>query len=656
MANDKGIKLTDMETLLRRDVGVKGIQFFAPQLDIIRRARNLPKNLEDGNYSMNGIIRKTKPFATVKFYESLGLIEQWLNPLNDVFKIVGLDEKKKTLRKLQIAAAFNIRQKRITSWQQVQEDEETRLLFNEIKILRYEIEGQLENLLNKCNRADITTLLALVLYPHLYRKALIDAVDDAKTFYGPNVEFKRKDKYTDALIFALASEETFRFASLEKVLATPDSQEMWEIKNAYDKAKAQQYKGKAGFTTKQLDYLAEKFLGRRFTLIEKDEFASAYMYESDRFRPDIILDWLSKKVKAEKKPSYGTEKQKTGIVSSRFKDSTKKRHLFGLSFMDKHKRHETLGNVPQSSFELFEVVLAPFHELKQHAVIMQTSQFTVECLGLPEQAWIYDFTGIKTEILRLTMLLISERQPKFDLLEACQRLSSAILSGRVDRDDVRMGNYIATEKLPRNTWNHAGRMLVEILEETLVHEESTAQKIVRNIFAETDRSGLVTSKQFTPAFQLDISYKPRTLSPNEITIYAAKDFDLQYRHVLISGYPWYGDVCRNLEKLVEDSFNVSSSQRSALAGNVHLRQVVFDISGNSFINFYSPSESGLSVLSFLETRTVSKDGQEAINPVEVIFRPRKFLERGPKRNHLDLLLDKARATDPKDLQVVISNL
>ena len=646
MAYEKSAGLSNMEELLRKDVGKEGIQFFSPQLNIIRRARNLPKNLDD------------EALATARFYEALGLIEQSMNPLLWVFTLTGLEEKEQELRRLQAAATFRIREKNITSWKHVQEDLETQLLFNDISTLKFGIIGQRRDLLNKCKRDNITTLLGLILYPFTYRKTLAETDETAKAFYGPNVQFKKKNKYTDALIYTLASQDTFRHASLERILATPTDDEMWAIKTAYDEARAQQYKGTAGFTSKHLEYLSEKFLGRRLTIKEKDEVAPAYIHESDKFRPNIVLDWFSKKMEMQERTTYGVAsgKQTRGIVTSRIGSKSEKRHLFGLSFMDKHKRHEILGNVPETSFELFEVILAPFYELKQDELFMQTAQFTIESLGLPEQAWIYDYTGIKTEILRMTMLLVSERQPKFDLLEACQRLASAVLSGRVDRDDERVGNYIATEKLPRVIWDHIGRMLVEILEETLVHEESRAQRIVREIFWEEDRSGLVTSKKFSPAFQVDLFYQPRTKSIGEITIYSTKDFDFQYRHALASGYPWYATINESLEKLVEDSFSVSYSQRGSLTGTVLLRQVVFDIDGESFILFYQPFDDHLSILAFNEADPFGKDVRETINPVEVIFRPRKFLDRGPKRNKLDLILERALATDPKDLQAVISNL
>jgi len=48
--------------------------------------------------------------------------------------------------------------------------------------------------------------------------------------------------------------------------------------------------------------------------------------------------------------------------------------------------------------------------------------------------------------------------------------------------------------------------------------------------------------------------------------------------------------------------------------------------------------------------------EEGIDPVEVIFRPHKFLGLGPEKNNLQLLLKNARATDPKDLMTIIASI
>ena len=61
----------------------------------------------------------------------------------------------------------------------------------------------------------------------------------------------------------------------------------------------------------------------------------------------------------------------------------------------------------------------------------------------------------------------------------------------------------------------------------------------------------------------------------------------------------------------------------------------------------------ISALIFKETDILDEEG---IDPVEVIFRPHKFLRMGPEKNNLQLILDSARATDPKDLMTIISTM
>jgi hypothetical protein len=48
--------------------------------------------------------------------------------------------------------------------------------------------------------------------------------------------------------------------------------------------------------------------------------------------------------------------------------------------------------------------------------------------------------------------------------------------------------------------------------------------------------------------------------------------------------------------------------------------------------------------------------EEATSAVEVLHRPKKFLERTPEKNNLTTLLEAARATDPKDLYAIIASL
>ena len=110
----------------------------------------------------------------------------------------------------------------------------------------------------------------------------------------------------------------------------------------------------------------------------------------------------------------------------------------------------------------FERILAPFHELKQNNVFMQSSQFVIDnVIDLPSRAWIYDYSGVETEILRSTLFMLSDRQPKFDILEMCQQLANNILSGRVNRNDVIEGNYTLTNKLHQKDYYNLNSIILK---------------------------------------------------------------------------------------------------------------------------------------------------------------------------------------------------
>jgi hypothetical protein len=242
-------------------------------------------------------------------------------------------------------------------------------------------------------------------------------------------------------------------------------------------------------------------------------------------------------------------------------------------------------------------------------------------MGLPDQAWIYDFTGVKTEILRSTMLLISERQPKFDLLEQCQSLVNAVLSGRVDRNDQRKeNNYIYTNLLPEESWEFVGKTLMQILKEALIDEDVRARYIVRKIFAEEDRSHLVSSKQFVPTFYIDLKWKLPIFEPKKekqsifpttdtISIWKAKDFDFQYRHAQAAGYPWYFRENNILRELVKDSLKVKDVKFE----EVQLKRIIYTIDNKKFIFYFqiSPDLTKMQVLAFKE----ADEFKEGISPV-----------------------------------------
>jgi hypothetical protein len=261
------------------------------------------------------------------------------------------------------------------------------------------------------------------------------------------------------------------------------------------------------------------------------------------------------------------------------------------------------------------------------------------------------------------MLLLSDRIPKFDLLESCQRLSTAVLSGRVDRNDMRVrkagafNNFIETSLLPEVSWDFIENALVEILEEVMVREEDRSSKIIRKIFAEEDRSNLVISKKFNPVFLIQILFSKtglqKSFGPKEITIYARKDFEFQYRHTQASGYPWYFEENQLFQKLVSEAM-----EDKLLPPDIfHLRKVISNIDNEKFIFYFEATEKSeteylLECLAFKEV----PEFEDGITPVEVLFRPKKFMGKKPADNQLELLVQDARATDPKDLEALISNL
>ncbi|MHA2298678.1 MAG: hypothetical protein ACXAEU_15520 [Candidatus Hodarchaeales archaeon] len=646
------VDLANIDELLDQEIGETGKDFLLPQLKIIRRARNLPKTIEDMR------------LAAERFFSSLGLIEDWINPLTLLLNAPILIKREETLRELQSKANFLLRDSNITSWTQAMESKDETIpdLLKEIHSQRIDILLTRKEILEKTRRHNISLLYGLVYYPYSKHATLADAIHDVEqNYFGPNTFFHKKNKYTDALLLTHVALDSLQKKKSSKkfddtIKALLIKPEMAEIKRAYEMALSHKDREdfQYGFTERNLVYLTSNIINRRLKPEERKEISQFYDSDRDRYNVLKTFDWFTTRI-------FSSEIQERKIERGETLP-----HLLGLSFMDKHKNNEIIGNVPESSFDLFESVLSPFNELKQDSCFMQSAQFEIQAMGLPEQAWIYDYSATKTEILRSTLLLISDKQPKFDMLEACQRLCTAVLSGRVDRNDMRYesSNYIQTDLLPKSSWGIIADYLIEVLEEALVYEEGVAQRIVRQIFAEEDRSHLVTSRKFNPVFQVDLNFskKSRTQTlptPEEITIYAHKSHDFQYRHVLASGYPWYYGLGSALEKLVADAFKISQIQLRTLTGNVQLRQVVNkidDVDRERYYVFYYhklPETDTISVMAFRETELGEEGG---INPVEVIFRPHKWVERGPKRNKLEVLLEKARATDPKDLQTIISSL
>ena len=637
------VDLTRMEDQLRSDIGDVGLEYLMPQLSIIRNARNIPKDLED------------EQFVASKFLRSLHLIDDWLAPVVSLYRLL-VEEKENALQTLQSQTSFRLNESAITSWKEAfyPMAGDIPSLLTEVQMLRQAIMEDRERILDVTNRARISQLVSLVVFPFLGKDSLKEAeLYTQDQYFGPHVTYHPKTKYTDAFILIKAAEDAFKVHSVERSVSSIERQLPREIREAYERMKySQEANPQDGLNSRQLDSLATALLGRRLSADERRELNPHYFDDYDRWDINGVLRWMSGRIEKEEDDSPAPIRADASVA--------RQRYLLGLATMDIHRNQRIIGNIPEKSFDLFEAVLAPFQELKQDNIFMQSAKFETRALGLPDQAWIYDYSGIKSEILRSTLLLISDRQPKYDMLESCQRLSSSILSGLVARNDIRTGNYIATDQLPRVSYEYVISQLLQLLEEALVREESTTLRVIRTIFSEEDRSALVTGKKFIPVYQTELDYIPgkgnlgAVATPKQITLHAAPTFDFQFRHISAGGYPWFFNVNVLLEKLVGDAFNLSTSGKRDLREKVRLTQAVFNVDNQHMIVYYQddPRKNRLSALAFREIDFT----QEGINPVEIVFRPQKFLELGPRRNGLETLLENARAADHKDLQTVVSAL
>ncbi|MFX0092382.1 MAG: hypothetical protein ACFFBD_11515, partial [Candidatus Hodarchaeota archaeon] len=664
-----GAHLSNMEEKLKLEYGEKGVEYLFPQLEIIRATRNMPSRIED-----------VKLF-TQRFFESYQMVQQWLAPV-----IVPISEELSELRTqlhdLQDQMKYYIQQEGIEFWKDVENSENLTIqsFYSEIVRLRNYILAQQEKLLGAAHRKEIAELLGLVIWPYSEHVQLPNAIQEAKNVYfGENAFFRKNNMLTDALILLALCEDLLKAKkqtkqSLRQVEGVVEKQ--LSFRNYDERLQWEQYKrdpNEGMFTEGQVKAISKALLPNMSSSEMYKGINQFYDSVQDKYPINRTLEWLA--VSLRKEAQKGEE--------AKAEPSAAQSHIISLSFMDKHRRHEILGNIGGLE-NIFERVLGPFHELKQENAFMQSAQFELENVaGLPSQAWIYDYTGIETEILRSTLLLISERQPKFDVLEACQRLANIVLSGRVDRNDFRRGNYILTNRLPSRIWNYIGNSLLAMLEEALIQEESTSVSLIKGIFREEDRSKLVTSKKFIPIFLVQTDFKEegrfqkRRIDPETMSIWAHETLNFQYRFAQLSGYPWFYEVNELLESLVIEALSVPTHHISRLHENVKLRQTVFTVDNETFIIYFKASkhlktiekDEGPSYGRILEPETVEMKrvsalafkevditNKEGIDPVEVIFRPHKFLDRGPEKNNLKLILEEARASDPKDLRTIISNL
>ncbi|MHA1976612.1 MAG: hypothetical protein ACW98F_13345 [Candidatus Hodarchaeales archaeon] len=640
--------LSNIEKQLEKEYGELGINYLFPQLDVIRSARNLPSNIEETQ------------LMTEKFFLCYQMIEQWLAPVILPIKdnLFGLESH---LLDLQSQMKLLITEEEITYWNDVvnSENASIRSLYSDIDSLRKYILEQRSKLMQSAHRHELPELYGLVLWPYSEYTNVQDAVNDVRTIYfGENKRYRKENVLTDALILTALSDDVLThktqtkqsFHQIDSLIET--SLTFRRIEEQFEWSKYQRDPSDGHFNEGQVFSIMDNLLPGYPRDDLRKGLNTFYDSSIDKYPIGKFIAWLSDIMRMK---TMGTSQGDDQPGELRLK----KEHLLGLSVMDKHRNSEILGNIGNLQ-GTFERILAPFHELKQNNAFMQSSQFVIDdVLEIPSRAWIYDYSGVETEILRSTLFMLSDRTPKFDVLEICQRLANIILSGRVNRNDQVDGNYIRTNKLPIRLWNYIGDQLMKILEETLIHEEIKSVRLLKNIFSSEDTTSLITAKKFVPIFQVDIDFKrgifhdEKGFSAENMSIWVRSGFQFEYRFAQMAGYPWFFETNLLLESLVIEALSLPSFKISSLHENVKLRQTVFTVENLTYIVYYDTKPEGISALAFKEVDIMDEEG---IDPVEIIYRPHKYLSLGPEKNNLHLVLEKARARDHKDLMTVIGNI
>ncbi len=630
---------------IENQFGERGLEYLFPQLDIIRASRNLVSHLENPK---NRLISQ-------KFFISLNILQTWLAPvMAPIFD--DLSDLELHLQELQTKTKLQLDDHTSKYWIDVKNDPILGLQLDEILELKKSIISRRLRLLELAKRNNISTLFGLVLWPHTEYRNIHEACDEVEARYlGSNIAYNKDDLYTDALALTLLGEDLSKQRSqqVDRQLDTiiESRLQFHKIEEQFEWSKYQRDKNEGQFNERQVLSILKE-LAPDMKVEEKRGMYDIYDSASDRYPIGLFIEWLNGILRQR---AISTESE----LSESHDRSHQREHLIGLSFMDKHRRKEVLGNV-EGLEDLLEQILAPFHELKQEQAYMKSAQFEIgDVSRLASQAWIYDYSGTSGGILRSTLFLVSDKQPKFDVLEICQQLSNTVLSGRVDRNDIPEGNWIRTNQLPERVWNGVGSLLITILEELLVYEEPDAVRLIKSIFQDEDKSNLVISKKFVPVFLTEFVTEPKLQktqeieNPDYLNVWARSGFVYQYRFAQISGYPWYKHVNKSLEALISDYMQVSFVETLQGKQNIFLRQSVFHIHDETYIAYYRQEEENIKTLIFKETAIDDKDG---IDPVEVIFRPHRFLNRDPAQNQLALVLDRVNAKDPRDLMTFLSGI
>ncbi len=179
----------DITSLLEQTLGKYGIEYIIPQFEILRKARGLPKDIDD------------EKLMASKFFMALKLIELWVEPLQYLLEL-ELGELERSYSENQHQLNFLLKETDTTSWPKALNHQNPLIptLIQTITEQKKAIEEKRFELMTKSTRLDITNLLGLLLYPHSNLKELSEAIANAhETFYGPNVFYKKSSSRQSAI-------------------------------------------------------------------------------------------------------------------------------------------------------------------------------------------------------------------------------------------------------------------------------------------------------------------------------------------------------------------------------------------------------------------------------------------------------------------------
>jgi hypothetical protein len=291
---------------LEEELGDFGVDYFNSQLEILRIARSLPKDIDD------------ERLMAPKFYLALKLIEAWISPLQFLIDL-ELSELENAYRENQNQLSFLLKETNTTSWANalIHENERIPALIKEIIAQKEVIDKKRNWLMEKSTRSKITNLLGLMLYPHSKGTELDKAILEVyEKYYGPNVRYKKSNKYADALIFLKAAIDSFETTKALPKTAEGDEfgkifrahrnlREMEEIEDLYRNLKATNSFEKQGLNMRQLNFIFSRVLKKSMTPSERSMFntdPNFYLEDIDRYRVDKFLEWVMYKL-------YGREQE-----------------------------------------------------------------------------------------------------------------------------------------------------------------------------------------------------------------------------------------------------------------------------------------------------------------------------------------------------------